>query len=114
MPYIVASVSKTLNMEQKEAVKAELGSLITLIPGKTEAVTMVRIEDGCTLYKGGRVLENGAFIEARLYGKSSIDSEKQFTEAVFAMLEKQLGTAVGDIYLNIMEMDRWGTGGQLK
>ncbi len=114
MPYVVASVSKTLNAGQKEAVKAELGSLITLIPGKTEAVTMVRIEDGCALYKGGIALENGAFIEVRLFGKSSSESEEQFTQAIFEMLEKQLGIAPSDIYLNLFEMERWGTSGRLK
>ncbi len=113
MPYVVVSVSKALNAGQKETVKAEIGSLISLIPGKTEAVTMVRIEDGCALYKGGIPLANGAFIEIRLFGKSSAESEEKFTQAVFEMLEKQLGTAPGDIYLNILEMERWGTGGQL-
>jgi phenylpyruvate tautomerase PptA (4-oxalocrotonate tautomerase family) len=114
MPYIQVSLSHTLNPEQKEAVKAELGSLITLIPGKTEAVTMVRIEDGCALYKGGKALNNGAFVEVRLYGKSPAQSEERFTEAVFEMLGKQLGIEPGDVYLNILEMERWGTRGHLK
>ena len=114
MPYIHASISKTLEESQKEQIKSELGSLITLIPGKSEAVTMVRIEDGCTLYKGGRALDNGAFVEVRLLGKAPVYSEEQFTQAVFEMLENQLGTESRDVYLNIMEMERWGTGGQLK
>ena len=114
MPYISVSVSQTLSPEQKEAVKSELGSLITLVPGKSEAVTMVRIEEGCTLYKGGRALDNGAFVDVRLLGKAPVHSEEQFTQAVFKMLENQLGTEPGDVYLNIMEMERWGTGGRLK
>lgn len=114
MPYISVSVSKTLNAGQKEAIKAELGSLVAIIPGKSEAVTMVRIEDGCALWKGGRALENGAFVEVRLFGKSPAESEEKFTQAIFGMLGKQLGVAPGDIYLNILELERWGTGGQLR
>ncbi len=114
MPYICVSVSKTLEANQKEQLKAELGRLITLVPGKTEEVTMVRIEDGCTLYKAGKALGNGAFIEVRLYGAAPQRDKEKFTEAVFQSMEKLLGTQPGDIYLNIFEMESWGTKGKLK
>ena len=114
MPYICVSVSKTLEASEKDQIKSELGSLITLVPGKTEEVTMVRIEDGCTLYKGGEALCNGAFIEVRLYGAAPRSDKEKFTEAVFLSLEKLLGTQACDIYLNIFEMESWGTKGKLK
>lgn len=114
MPYICVSVSKTLEENQKEQIKADLGSLISLVPGKTEEVTMVRIEDGCTLYKAGKALANGAFVEVRLYGAAPQRDKEKFTEAVFLSLEKQLGTQPNDIYLNIFELESWGTKGKLK
>ena len=113
MPYICVSVSKTLEANQKEQIKAELGQLITLVPGKTEEVTMVRIEDGCTLYKGGKTLGNGAFIEVRLYGAAPQPDKEEFTSAVFSAFEKMLGMMPSDIYLNIFEMESWGTKGKL-
>lgn len=114
MPYVSVSVSRALDNSQKEALKSGLGRIIALIPGKTEEVTMVRIEDGCTLYKGGRALDSGAFVEVRLYGKADIKDKKKFTEAVFATLESQFGVSPEETYLNILEMDSWGFGGSLK
>ena len=113
MPYISVSVSKTLESAQTEQIKAELGQLVTLIPGKTEEVTMVRIEDGCKLYKAGKALGNGAFIEVRLYGPAPQPDKEKFTEAVFQAFEKMLDIQPSDIYLNIFEMDSWGTKGKL-
>ena len=113
MPYINVSVSKTLDESQKEQVKAELGRLITLIPGKSEDVTMVRVEGGCTLYKGGKALDNGAFVDIRLYGAASQQSKEKFTQAVFQSFEKLMGSQPEDIYLNIFEMNSLGAGGKL-
>lgn len=113
MPYICISVSKTLENQQKEQIKAELGQMITLIPGKTEEVTMVRIEDSCMLYKAGKALSNGAFIEVRLYGPAPQPDKEKFTTAVFQAFEKLLGIQPSDIYLNIFEMESWGTKGKL-
>jgi phenylpyruvate tautomerase PptA (4-oxalocrotonate tautomerase family) len=114
MPYVSISVSKTLDDSQKDALKSGMGQVITMIPGKTEEVTMVRIEDGCALWKGGSALESGAFVEVRLYGKAPMADKQRFTEAAFSMLENKAGISPKETYLNILEMDSWGSGGRLK
>ncbi len=114
MPYIKLNVTQKLDAGKKEQVKAKMGELIALIPGKSEAVTMVGIEDGCSLYMGGRALGNGAFIDVRLFGKAEKKDKEALTEAIFASMGDMLGTSDGDVYLNIFEMDSWGYGGGLK
>ena len=53
MPYIGISTSKRLSDAQKDALKAELGEKIRVIPGKTEAALMVDISDCHAMYLAG-------------------------------------------------------------
>ncbi len=74
---------------------------------------MVQIADGCALYKGGKALENGAFVDIRLLGKASQQSKAALTEAMFQSLNKLLGVGTGDMYTNITEFESWGYNGSL-
>jgi|AGTN01.2.fsa_nt_gi Macrophage migration inhibitory factor (MIF). len=113
MPYINVSVSRTLQPQQKEQIKARMGKLISLIPGKSESVTMVRIADGCALYMGGSALDNGAFIDIRLLGNATQQSKEALTKAMFQSMGKLLGVEPGDMYTNIIEFENWGYNGRL-
>ncbi|MDD5017629.1 MAG: hypothetical protein PHO15_05980 [Eubacteriales bacterium] len=113
MPYIQVNVTKPLQPQQKEQIKNRMGELISLIPGKSEAVTMVDITGNRTLYLGGRPLQNGAFIDVRLFGTADKKSKETLTAAMFEAMHEMLGTAPGDIYLNIFEMPSWGANGRL-
>jgi phenylpyruvate tautomerase PptA (4-oxalocrotonate tautomerase family) len=113
MPYINISLSKEVTSEQKEQIKARMGKIITLVPGKSEEVTMIDISGSHSLYMGGRALENGAFVDIRLKGKADIKGKEDLTEAVFKSLKELLGTKEEDIYLNITEFDNWGSKGRL-
>ncbi len=113
MPFIQVNVSQALEDTKKDQLKAKLGELITLIPGKTEAVTMVDIADKRTIYKDGKPI-NGGFIEVRLYGPAEQASKEAMTEAMFSAMEQLLGVKPQDLYLNIFEMNSWGTNGRLK
>ncbi len=113
MPYINVTVAQKLLPQQKELIKAEMGRLISLIPTKSESVTMVHIEDGCTLYKGGKMLENGAFVEVRLLGKYPQQNKEALTEAMFQSFEKLLGVSAVDMYTNIIELESWGYNGSM-
>ncbi len=113
MPYIQVNLSQTLKETQKEELKVRLGEVITLIPGKTEAVTMVDIADGRAVYLDGKPI-NGGFIDVRLFGAAAQASKEAFTSAVFQEMELLLGIAPKDLYLNIFELNSWGAGGRLK
>ena len=113
MPYICLKLSKEPDPRQKEQIKARMGEIITLIPGKSEAVTMVDVSGGHSLYLGGRPLENGAFVEVRLLGKAEQKAKEAFTEAVFKSLKELAGSPEKEVYLTISEFDNWGYGGRL-
>jgi len=113
MPYIAVNTSEKLSDAQKEKIKAELGRLITIIPTKTEAGTLVDFSDSRTMYKAGENI-SGAFIELRLWHKSDFESKKQFTEKTFELLSRELGLKTENMYLNIVELDDWGSVGTLK
>jgi phenylpyruvate tautomerase PptA (4-oxalocrotonate tautomerase family) len=112
MPYISINTSKDLSAQQKADVKSKMGEIIPLIPGKSEAVTMVDISGGHSLYKSGRELKNGAFIEIRLWGKAELNDKDALTKAIFVSLKELLGSPEEEIYLNIIELENWGYGGR--
>lgn len=113
MPYISVNMSKKLNPQQKEQIKSKMGEIITLIPGKTESVTMVDISCGHSLYMGGKVLPSGAFVEIRLLGKAELKYKEKLTEAVFKSLKELADAPEKDVYVNIIEFENWGFGGKL-
>jgi phenylpyruvate tautomerase PptA (4-oxalocrotonate tautomerase family) len=113
MPYICVNLSKKIDGKQEEELKARLGEIITLIPGKSEAVTMVDISCGRSLYLGGKALGNGAFVEIRLLGKAEKAYKEALTEAVFKSLKELVGASEKEVYVNVVEFENWGTGGKL-
>ena len=113
MPYIAINTTQKLSDAQKEKIKTELGRLITIIPTKTEAGTLVDFSDSRTFYKAGENV-SGAFIDLRLYHKSDFEPKKKFTEEVFELLSRELSLKKENMYLSIMEFDNWGTAGTYK
>ncbi|MCL2318506.1 MAG: hypothetical protein FWC45_00345 [Treponema sp.] len=110
MPYIAVNTAQKLSMAQKEKIKTELGRLITIIPGKDEAGTLIDFSESRTIYKAGENV-TGAFIDVRLFHKSEFEPKKKFTEETLGMLSRELGIAKQNMYLTIMEFDNWGSGG---
>ena len=113
MPYIAINAAQKLSDAQKEKIKTELGRLITIIPTKTEAGTLVDFSDSRTFYKGGENV-SGAFIDVRLFHKADYEPKKKFTEETFEMLSRELGLKKENMYLSITEYENFGAGGTLK
>jgi phenylpyruvate tautomerase PptA (4-oxalocrotonate tautomerase family) len=65
------------------------------------------------LYRGGREIP-GAFIEIRLYTKADIEPKKRLTKEIFDLFSRELGFKKEEMYLNILELETWGTNGELK
>jgi len=112
MPYIAINTTEKLSDAQKETVKAELGRLVTIIHGKTEANLFIDISDSRTMYRAGKSI-SGAFVDLRLWRQSEFEGKKQFTESALEMLSRELGLSKENIWLNIMELDTWGNNGTL-
>jgi len=113
MPYIAINTSIEISDAQKEKIKTEVGKLITIIPGKTEANTMVDFCECRTIFKAGEKVD-GAMIELRLWRKAEFEDKKKFVETLFKFLQGELGLKPENMYLNILEFEAWGSGGTLK
>jgi len=113
MPYIAVNTSEKLSDAQRENIKTEFGRLITIIPTKTEATTLVDFSESRTMYMAGANI-SGAFIELRLWHKYDFECKKQFSEETFEMLSRELGLKKENMYINIVELDDWGSGGTYK
>lgn len=110
MPFIDLKVSKTLTEEKKEVLKSRLGEIISLLH-KPESYLMIGIADGYSMYFAGKKLENGAYVEVKLFGKvSSADSEKM-TQAVCGILKDELCTDGKNIYITYQGITDWGWNG---
>ena len=114
MPYINVSVPQKLTDETVIALKSELGQAISLIPGKNESVLMIIVEDGKKIFFGGDAQGNEAFVDVRVYGKCELGNKRLFTETVYEIFGRLLGTAPGRMFLNFTEHDSWGIRGSLK
>ena len=113
MPYLLFNTSKALTEEQREAVKTELGKLITIIPTKTEKNFMIDFSEGRPMYFHGHPAPSCAFLDLRLFGKSDINAKKQFVQQVFRMMDHILGIKEDEMFINIIELDEWGSRGNL-
>lgn len=81
MPFIDVRTDKTISTEQENALKAELGSAIALIPGKSEDSLMVQFTDNCRMWFGGKQ-GNAAMVNVMLYGSAEKASYRAFSDRV--------------------------------
>ncbi len=114
MPYVNVNVSKALTPAETDTLKREIAGIIGLIPGKTEQVLMIDIEDGKTLYYRGELQDNGAYVDARLYGRAETEDKAAFTRAMFDVLGRVLDVQKNQAFVTIQEFCNWGVNGDQK
>jgi hypothetical protein len=113
MPYIDVNVSLKFSDQEKDTLKAKLGELISMIPGKTEDVLMVGINDGYTLYFSGQKKEKIAYVNVKLYKQSEFEHKAAFTRKVFEFFENEYGITGDNLFMNFCEYDSWAFRGDL-
>jgi phenylpyruvate tautomerase PptA (4-oxalocrotonate tautomerase family) len=111
VPYISVTTGQKLEEAQKEKLKAGLGRLITIIPGKTEPDLVVHIQDSASLYMGGGKAPC-AYIDLRIYTKTGNEAKERFTREVFAFIADEFGIPPERQYLTIGEYENWGYDGK--
>lgn len=112
MPFIDSKLTCKLSESQKEHLKTELGKLITTIPGKTEDFLMIGFSDEYPLYFGGKLLEQGAFIEIKLFGSAPDDVLEQLTAKICALYETELQIPPQSLYVTYQFVSHWGWNGR--
>lgn len=110
MPYVNLATTKSIDAAARRALRDAIGETITLIPGKSYEVTMIRLTDNADIVKG-RSDEPCLFMEVRLFTKTTLEAKKAFTEAISAKLYEILGVNDRYMYINYIELEGWGSGG---
>lgn len=112
MPFVDAKITVPITDEQRDAIKAGLGSAIAAF-GKGESWLMVGIDDDYSLWLGGRKLEKGAFVSVSLIGDTPDKGCKEFTRSICDLLRNELDIPSDCVYVTYHPMmrTRWGWNG---
>ena len=113
MPYVHLNISKTLGAPVKKELASALGSLISILPTKTENGLMVRIDDGCGMYFRGSEADC-AYVDIRLYMISQHEKKGEFARAFLEAIHRIAGIEIGNIYMSFLEYGSWVVGGDIK
>ena len=112
MPFIQVSLSEKLASEKKEAVKQMLGETIALLPGKSEAALMLRLDDDVSMYFKGKPGQC-AMIAVHLYKASPLEAKKDYAAKVLTEFSSLTGVPGDRIFMNFTEHDDWAANGAL-
>jgi phenylpyruvate tautomerase PptA (4-oxalocrotonate tautomerase family) len=102
-----------LTQDKKEELKSALGQIITLIPGKTESVTMVGLLGDYDLYYGGVEVDKGAYVEVKMYKTATTEAKAAVNEGICNLLKSSLAIDLDYVYITFFEQPEWGFKGNL-
>ena len=108
MPYISTKTNIELAKEKQDALAAEYGRIISLVPGKTERWLMLSFNDKISMYFGGKGDEPMAYIELSLFGGASDAVYDKLTAAICDAVSAETGIAPANIYVKYEEAEHWG------
>ncbi len=112
MPYIHARINRTLTEEETASLRAEFGTAISLLPGKTERWLMVDIDDGAKLSLAGRADMPLAMLEVELFGASTESAYAALTKRLTEIMREKIGIAPEGVYVKYAEVKTWGFAGE--
>jgi hypothetical protein len=112
MPYVCVNTSAELSDEKITELKAEIGKIIEIIPGKAEFGLMVDIESGKNLVFGGR-LEDNVVVDTRVHGACTDEVKAAYTKALYEVVERVTGIIPPKVYTNFIVCDSWGAFGEI-
>lgn len=113
MPFVHVSISKELSTEKFEEFRDAVAERMSLLPGKSRLNTMIRIDAGCRLTMGDEGLPC-AFLEARLYKSAPVEAKRAFVQAIYEVFETVVELPSSRVYMNIIELETWASGGVFK
>ena len=104
MPYI--NLKTNIEIQDKDKLMTVLGELISILPGKTVARTMVSVEDKVALCFAGSA-EPCAIIETIVNPESIMDNNKEYCMAVINKVKEELNLPEKRIYATVAKVDCW-------
>lgn len=113
MPFIHVSLTQKVSLKKKKELAAGIGKLIEIIPGKKFEKAMVRVDDGCLIYRGGETAEC-AYVETKLRRPNEIEKQTAYVEKMYELFNEILDLDIPQCYFSMVELDTWGSRGTLK
>jgi len=110
MPFINVKTNAKLSKAQAEQIKADFGTAITAVPGKSEQWLMVNLEGEQMLYFQGSDAP-AAIAEVSLFGNASGSALDKLTGSITDSLTKQLGISASRVYVSYHLTQHWGWNG---
>lgn len=112
MPYLHIAVSRPVSPIARKALYERCAQLIETIPGKNQENLMVRIEQDCDFYFRGSPAPC-AFVDLRLYTPAPVEAKRAFAAALTRELCDRFAIEPAYVYMNMIELDHWVSGGGL-
>ncbi|PXV85671.1 macrophage migration inhibitory factor (MIF) [Lachnotalea glycerini] len=111
MPYISTKTNVEISKEKEIAMKERFGRAIELIPGKSENWLMCAFDGGQSMYFRGDGSNNIAFIEVKIFGKSTKEAYQALTKKITEIISEELLVSTDKIYVKYEEVSIWGWDG---
>ncbi len=111
MPYVSVKTNVAVSLEKEELLIKVLGEGIEVITDKVKENLFINIEEKCRLYKAGNIEIPNAMVSVDLYGHSSSDDLKKYSDIVFTVLENELSIKPEFVYINYTECRHWASRG---
>lgn len=111
MPFITAKTSCPISKGQETEIKARMGKVIELVPGKSEESLLLEFEDNCRLWLRGENTEPITYIEAAIFGNELHDGYDAFTAAMTNIFADVLNLTPDRIYIKYEDIPAWGVQG---
>lgn len=111
MPFVDVKLTKKLSENEENGLKAKLGEIISLFPGKSESWLMCKIADDKKIWFRGDNSSDSAFIEVKLFGSVDAESADKFTAKICDYLKSELKIDPSRVYVRYEGGTVWGWDG---
>lgn len=111
MPFVDVKLTKKLDNTEENNLKAKIGELISVFPGKSEDWLMCKIADDKKIWFRGDNSSDSAFVEVKLFGSVDKVSANKFTGELCRYLEDNVGIDSGRVYVRYEGGTDWGWNG---
>ena len=111
MPFVDVKLTKKLDNAEENNLKAKIGELISVFPGKSESWLMCKIADDKKIWFRGDNSSDSAFVEVKLFGSVDKASANKFTGELCRYLEEKVGIDSDRVYIRYEGGTDWGWNG---
>jgi len=113
MPFIHVSLTKKVTDDKKRKLAEGIGKIVEILPGKNFQKVMVRIDDGCEIYRGGETAEC-VYTQTAMKKSNSLEEQKEYIEKLYQFYKDELDLDIPQCYFSMLELNSWGSRGTLK